>query len=244
MKKLFNLSAALKVLVLMLSFSLVSCDNPWFDPDLGNGGGSKPPVIQDCNIFGTVEKVTCGVGYYGDLWIRTDKGELLQPCEQSFQTLVPIILSPGDKVKIGYRVLNKPNRCDSLITCLIALPPHQSVVIDCITKIEAGVPKLKINPNVTADNVNIERVELAGDILKVKVGYSGCSEKPNSHFSLFWDGKLDNRIQPEVNLFVEDDAPESCQAYFTTQLQFDIRELKNRFNGSLKINIGQYTLIY
>jgi hypothetical protein len=43
---------------------------------------------------------------------------------------------------------------------------------------------------------------------------------------------------------VEDDAPESCQAYFTTQLQFDIRELKNRFNGSIKINIGQYTISY
>lgn len=250
MKSLFNVSATLKVLGLVLVLSLTACDNPIFDPiDPGNGGGGKgggknPLPTATCTIEGKMVRVMCGASIYDGLWIETADGKLYQPCDQSFQTICPIDLAEGDKVKFGYHLTKGNSSCDSFVTCLAALPPHKSVVIDCITKVASSTPTLLIDSSVTHDsNITIIDAKVAGNILKLKIGYSGCSTKAADKFKLYWDGSSAKSNPTKVNLSLVDIAPEACMAYFTQDVEYDISLLK-MYGSPIEITIKDAIVVY
>lgn len=251
MKRTFNLSATLKVLVLMFGLSLTACDNPIFDPidpwkgGGGNGGGGKnPDTITDCRVTGKMVRVPCGVSIYDGLWIQTSDGKLYQPCAQSFQTLCPILLEEGDVVKFSYRNLKGGSVCDSMITCMIALPPHQSVVIDCINRTATSTPSLLIDSSAQHDNsINVLNATVVGNTLKIKIGYSGCNVKSADKFKLYWDGSLAKSNPAKAYLALVDLEPQACMAYFTQELEYDISLLK-MYGSPIELNLQNITVLY
>lgn len=247
MKMKHVLLTTLKVLVVGVILTLASCDVPWMDPiDGGGNGGPKPPTNNDCRIEGTIVKVPCGVGVYGDLWIRTKEGVLLQPVEQSFQTLCPIVLHEGDKVKFGYRLKRGPNPFDSAITCLIAIPQHTKIIIDCIQVVpNKGCGSLLLGDSLSDDNsVRVLEATIVGSQLKLLVGYSGCGVKPASNFELFWDGNVQESMPLQTRVYLHAKQQEFCQAYFTQELCYDVRMLKSKQNGSVKIQIQDKEVLF
>lgn len=242
------LFTTLKVLVVGVILSLASCDVPWMDPiDGGGNGGSKPPANNDCRLEGTIVRVPCGLGVYGDLWIRTKDGILLQPVEQSFQTLCPIVLNEGDKVKYGYRIKKRGgNPFDSAITCLIALPSHIKIIVDCIQVVpEKGCTDLLMGDSLADDNsVHVLEAKVVGGQLKLLVGYSGCGTKPASNFNLFWDGNMQESMPLQTRVYLNAKQQEFCQAYFTQELCYDIRMLKNKHNGPIKVFIQDKEVLF
>jgi len=247
MKMKHALFTTLKVLVVSVILTLVSCDVPWLDPiDGGGKGGTNPPTNVDCRMEGTIVKVPCGVGVYGDLWIQTQNGDLLQPVEQSFQTLNPIALNEGDKVKFGYRIKRGPNAFDSAITCLIAIPPHIKITIDCVQVVpQKGCESLLMGDSLSDDNsVHVLEATIVGSQLKLLVGYSGCGVKPASNFDLFWDGNLQESMPLQTRLYLNAKQQEFCQAYFTQELCYDISMLKSMQNGPVKIHIQDKEVIF
>ncbi len=239
--------ATLRVLVVGVILTLASCDVPWMDPIEGGGnGGPKPPTNNDCRLEGTIVKVPCGVGVYGDLWIRTKDGILLQPVEQSFQTLCPIVLNEGDKVKFGYRIKRGGNPFDSAITCLIAIPAHVKIIVDCIQVVpEKGCAALLKGDSLVDDNsVRVLEASVSGGQLKLLVGYSGCGTKPASNFELFWDGNVQESMPLQTRLYLNAKQQEFCQAYFTQELCYDIRALKSKNSGPIKVKIQDKEVVY
>jgi hypothetical protein len=245
MKSLINVSATLKVLVLMVVLSLSSCNNPFFDPsDWGKDGGQKPDPKTDCSINGKMVKIPCGASIYGALWIQTNDGKLLQPCDQSFKTLCPIVLAEGDQIKFSYHEIKGGSPCDSLIMCMIAQPPHKSVVIDCLTNIGSPTPSLQIDPTAKQENnISVLEAKILGNILKLKVGYSGCNTKTNDTFKLYWDGSLAKSNPAKAYLTIVDTEPQACQAYFTQDLEFDISLLKT-YGSPVQVNIQNISILY
>lgn len=132
---------AVKVTAVAFMFTMASCDSPVFEPidDGGNGGGggskgAKTAILsEECNTGGTMVRVICGTSIYDGLWIRTDDGKLLRPCDQSFQTFAAIELKEGDRIKFGFHEIKGPSPCDNMVGCMAAQPEHTSVVIDCLT---------------------------------------------------------------------------------------------------------------
>lgn len=256
MKIKHSLFTAVKLTAVAFMLTLASCDSPWFDPidDGGGNGGGKPPVIQDCNVTGTMVRVICGASIYDGLWIRTDNGKLLQPCQQSFQTLCPIVLKEGDRVKFSYRELKGPSPCDEMITCAAVNPPHKTVIIDCINglsgkplpvdSLSGKIGKLVIGQPVDNASVHVLSAGLKNDLLTLMVGYSGCSEHDAKDFSLIWDGNVHESSPAQVYFSIDESRKEACQAYFTQELTFDISEVRKNTTGPIIIHIKDLTLRY
>lgn len=254
MKMKRSLITAVKVMAVAFMFTFASCDSPWFDPidDGGGNGGGKPPVITDCNVNGTMVRVTCGTSIYDNLWIRTDNGKLLRPCDQSFQTICAIELKEGQRVKFSYREINGTSPCDGMITCMATLPVHKSVIIDCINGL-SGKPlpvdspavstgKLVIGSTTDNPSVHVLSAGIEGNLLKLSVGYSGCSKHEAKDFSLTWNGNVMESYPARVYLYIDESKKEMCQAYFITDLTFDISDLRKNNQGPLLIHIKDLTL--
>ncbi len=225
-----------------------SCDNPIFDPGgEGNGGGKpKDPPSTDCSIKGTMVRVLCASGIYGDLWIKTDNGKYLQPCEQSFMTTVSIELKEGDRVEFGYAKQGKSSCDNDKIRCLAALPEHQSISLSCIrvidTKPIGDCPSLVVDHTNYPENViQVLESKMDGNLLKLKVGYSGCSQVDNEDFLLSWKGEIQESYPARALLqlsspFITDGI--TCQAYFTNDLCFDVAAITKLNQGAIYLNIG------
>ncbi|TAE79513.1 MAG: hypothetical protein EAY81_11195 [Bacteroidetes bacterium] len=241
----------------LVAFALLfaSCDNPIFDPGGDGGGNGKPkdPPPTSCNVKGTIVRVTCGFGVYGELWIKTEHGKYLQPCQQSFMPQVPVDVKEGDQVEFGYTV-QKDSLCDSdEIRCLAALPAYQPVTITCIRVVDKKpvdtCPKIVIDHTKYEPSViQILESEMDGNFLKLTVGYSGGSQVENSDFSLSWKGEIEKSNPPlaKLQLFspkvVEGNV---LQAYFTNNLCFDVSAIKAQTNSSrVRLQIGEHEILF
>src|ERR1044071_6546657 len=77
-----------------------------------------PPSSGNCEQTGTIERVPCATGAWGDLWIRTSNNKLLKPCN----VLVPNF-QPKDGMKIRFSAVDPQTKdCvekgDPTINCI------------------------------------------------------------------------------------------------------------------------------
>lgn len=249
MKNMKSLRIALKVLAITAILGLTACDNPFFDWDEPGGGKpGKPPVVNDCNQYGKLVAVTCGPSIYDNLWIQTGENEYLRPCDQSFQTICPLNLHAGDQVKFSYRKINNCTKCKEQITCSAVVPKHTHVIIDCINVIPSSdCQSLIIDQDAKEDNnyIHVISAAIEGRFLKLKIGYSGCSQLPKEAFKLSWNGSFAKSLPPQVWLFPGlTVTPTMCQAYFTTELCYDVSALKVSAAREVQINIGEHSLLF
>jgi hypothetical protein len=246
MKTVNKMHTALRVLAVALVLAISAC-NPFGDDEPGGGGGGKPPVQNDCSLTGTMVRVICGVSIYDNLWIRTDNGKLIQPCEQSFQTFVALNFKEGDRVKFSYRKINGPSPCDEMIRCLAATPEHTPAIIDCIRvtdPIGGNCGTLLVRQAPEGGYVSVLNAAVSGNMLKLKIGYSGCSPMGDEEFELSWNGALAKSIPARAQLEISSKHIEMCQAYFTKDLCFDISAIKHAANQPVQITIQDHVLIF
>lgn len=119
MKKLLALTVEITVLaVFALVITLSACRK---DP-------RNPDQEKNCREDGTVTKVACGVGHYGNLWIRLDNGTYLQPCESD----VNITLQEGQRVKIGYTTIKRNSCYQDKPRCEAVVPPAEKIRLTCL----------------------------------------------------------------------------------------------------------------
>ena len=244
MKKAILMMKPMVILAMIFSLTLGSCKKGWFDEENGhgggggNGGGGNTPI----KVTGMIEKVGCGKSIYGEnLWIRTDAGELLQPCAQSFMTLCPIALKEGDRVEVLYRKYTG-NMQGFEIYCKVAYFPHTKVVVDFISVIEdkqkTCAPVL-ITPDydkLETGGVQVLSATITGSKLMLELGFSGCDNNTQS-FQLV--GKPTERNDMlTYDLKVINTKPQMCAAYFTEKLCYDLSSLKATIDGFIRINIA------
>lgn len=245
-----KITTALVVCALILG----ACNNPIFDPggDEGGGGGTgggkpKCPPYVGCNTNATMVQMPCNVGIYGGLWIKTDDGQHYIPSEQSFMTICAIELKAGDRVKVGFRLLDPFKGCDNIATCFAAFPPYKPVVVDCITVVSknpSDCPQLVVDHTDYKTNVHVIDATVVGNTLKLKVGYGGCSPKSNDAFGLSWKQAIMKSYPAQTNLQISMQNEELCQAYFTNELCFDISTIKSSYKEPIQLNIGDKTVMY
>ncbi len=248
----YRLATFLVAFVLLFA----SCDNPIFDPGgEGNGNGKpKDPPPTDCSIKGTMVRVPCAFGIYGDLWIKTDNGKYLQPCEQSFMTLVAMELKDGDRVEFGYKKEAKSLCDDTKIRCQAALPMHESVTINCLRVISTQpietCPQIVVDfTNYGENGIQILESSMEGSLLKLKVGYGGCAPIESKDFSLSWRNEFAKSNPPQTTLqlfsakVMEGIA---CDAYFTTELCFDVAAIRATVKTAdpIQLNIGEHQILF
>jgi hypothetical protein len=111
MKTLLFKSALGLVMSLGLVF-LGSCEK-----DTPGGGGENDPKQAECSAYGTFTSIICGAGIYESYWIRLDDGTFLQPCETDVQTICPLPITEGTRVKFGYKKITGASACDNIVTC-------------------------------------------------------------------------------------------------------------------------------
>lgn len=251
MKSVHLFATAFRVFAVAAMLLTSACNHPLFDWEEPGGGGGKPghPVVTDCKVRGKVVRVMCGTSIYDNFWIQTPDGKYYRPCEQSFQTLCPIGLKEGDHVMFSYRKLPNCKSCDDKITCLAALPPFTNVVIDCIQVLpQTDCEALVLDRNVSSENnyLHVINAAVEGRFLKLKIGYSGCNVLPKSAFRLSWTGAFAKSLPPQADLFVNINGvtPTVCQAYFTTDLCFDVSSLKSSSSQPVQINIGGHQILF
>ena len=244
MKKLIQTSKSILLLALLFSLAFSSCKKPWWGNDESNGGGNGPTASNRTKAV--VVKFGCGLSIYGgDLWLRTFDGKFLQPCEQSFVTICPIILHEGDTVDVKYSRYTKQNP-DFDIFCKILDFPYTKVCIDFINVIynPTGLPFLVFDPSYDDKNsngINILGARIDGNKLYLKVGFSGCDDNV-ARYSLLAKGAEDpGMITYKLKLY--DNSPQMCQAYFTKEIGFDISPLKYTIDGFVKLKIEGYNEI-
>lgn len=247
MKTVNKMHTALKVLAVALVLAISAC-NPFGDdePGGGGGGGNKPPV-KDCSLNGTMVRVMCGVSLYDNLWIRMDNGTFIQPCDQSFQTFQALDFKEGDRVQFSYRKINGPSACDQMVRCLAAVPQHTPAIIDCIRvtdPAEGDCGSLLTKPEPEGGHVTVLNAAISGNMLKLKIGYSGCSQMPDSEFELTWNGALAKSLPPQAQLYINSIRTEACQAYFTKDLCFDISAIRYAANQPVKVIIQDREIIF
>lgn len=235
---------ALKVLAITAILGLSACNNPFFDWEEPGGGKPGKPPVADCNQVGKIVSITCGPSIYGNFWILTANGEYIRPCDQSFQTLCPITLHEGDQVKFSYRKLNNCKKCENTITCFGMIPKHTHAIIDCINVIPSSdCASLTIDENAgTNTYIHVLGASIEGRLLKLKVGYSGCNALDKLTFKLSWNGSFNKSLPMQAELFPDlDIEPSLCQAYFTTELCYDLSVLKTS-GQPVAVKVGDYVL--
>lgn len=83
-----------------------------------------------CTLEVTAEKVICGYGAFGNIWLKTADGKLLQP----WHSLVDQkSLLDGQKYTVGYKAVERDDKYKDRISCMAALPAAQAVVITCLS---------------------------------------------------------------------------------------------------------------
>ena len=100
----------------IISLSIYSCKKT---PDPNTG----------CNVYGTFVSIPCGGGLFGNLWIRLDNDQLLQPCQ--IASGIKLEVKEGQRVKLAYTEISQSN-CPNMMACAIAVPNHKTIRITCM----------------------------------------------------------------------------------------------------------------
>ncbi|MCF8254957.1 MAG: hypothetical protein K9H61_12140 [Bacteroidia bacterium] len=242
MKKLLGNGKPLLLLTIILGLSFSSCTKDWWGHEGGNGhgGGNNEPAV----LKGTVVYQACGLSIYGNrLWIQLDNGTLLQPCAQSFESLVPIELHQGERVELRYS--NYTGDYNSFeIYCKMAYFPFTRATIDYIKVLDNGnclnIEVKSDYENHSAAMVNILDAQQEGMLLNIKFGFSGCSNSAKDRFQVIAKPLTTkpNEITYEIKFI--DKREELCQAYFTSNQCLDISKLKKSKDEIITIKLVGY----
>lgn len=204
----------------------------------------------ECSLEATVVSFTCATSIYNDYWFQTDDGQLFQPCDQSFATLVPIELNVGDRVRFGYHKLIGKSPCDEKIACTAVVPDATKIVVDCLYPLNNNPSDCKPirvieHPELTlikpADGVSVIRdLRVEGDCLKFTMGFSGCSADAD-RFDIVWTPSIDHE---GAGLYLIDNAPQMCQAFFSKEVSYNISDIRKRgyHSATLLVNGQSYVI--
>lgn len=245
MKKAILMMKPMMLLAMIFSLTLGSCKKGWFDEENGHGGGNgggggNTPI----KVTGMIEKVGCGKSIYGEnLWIRTDAGELLQPCAQSFMTLCPIALKEGDRVEVLYRKYTG-NMQGFEIYCKVAYFPHTKVVVDFIktlTNNNSSCPSVTIINNkpdydkLIMDDIKVKSARIEGSSLLLEITYGGCN---NNTESIKLVGRATERSDLlTYNVMVINEKHQGCEVLITSNVCFDLSMLKATIDGKIRVHV-------
>lgn len=220
---------------------LASCNSPWFDPVEKSKGRAEevPGVIKDCDLTGTMIRVSCATSIYNNLWIRTDNGKLIRPCQQSFRPICPVVLKEGDRVKFSYRNLSDGSSCADTYGCAVVPPIHQKAVIDCITLENGRNPEDTIPQNITKgvakDETGVTLLDAAvhDNVLSLTIAYSGCAEFENQDFKLVWDGRISEDNPGVATLQIVQQKKDLCNTTFKKRLKYNLKDLHEKHSGKI-----------
>ncbi|MDP1725342.1 MAG: hypothetical protein Q8M15_01060 [Bacteroidota bacterium] len=233
------------LVTLLFVLSQSACKKGWLDW-LKNEPDKKPPISRSTSVTGSMVRVICGVSIYDNLWIKTDEGKYLQPCEQSFLTFAALYFKEGDRVKVDYRPSVNATHCDTMITCTAINPVHQRVIIDAINKIpDTNCSPIQIVNNystITKAQSNIMFAEVQNNCLRIKMGFSGCDAN-TKRFQVVCDGTTHVlNGTPTYLVKITDINPQMCQAYFEDEISCDISAFKRTGSvNNMVIKLDGYT---
>ncbi len=247
MKKTILMMKPMIVLAMILGLTLGSCKKGWYGDEDGlggngrggNGGGGNGGNTPT-KVMGVIQRFDCGHSIYDEnLWIRTDDGQLLQPCEQSFKTICPIPLKDGDRVELAFSKYTGSTKGFEL-TCKIANLEFTRATIDFIIAVDTKNPKgsVLITPDydqLETGGVHVMSAQMDGSQLMLEAAFSGCDNSTEA-FELVGSPDLYNDI-PTFSLKLINRKPEMCQAFFTEKLSFDLSSLKTNKEGKVRIRI-------
>lgn len=90
--------------------------------------------------------------------------------------------------------------------------------------------------SLTLDGYALLRVGLDGHVLKLRVGYSGCS--PDHPFQLYAVGGIFESVFPQMRLLLShDDRGELCDAYFERDLAYDLTPILEKTGGGAMVRL-------
>ena len=88
------------------------------------------------------------------------------------------------------------------------------------------------------NKVRILDSKIIGDILQIKIEYSGGCEKHD--FNLIFNGVWKRSLPPKITLFLEHNYEhEKCKSLVSKIIEFDIKKLKEK-NNEVYINLVGY----
>lgn len=89
------------------------------------------------------------------------------------------------------------------------------------------------------NKVRILDTKIIGDILQIKIEYSGGCEKHD--FNLIFNGVWKRSLPPKISLFLEHKFEhEKCKSLVSKIIEFDIKKLKDK-NNEVYINLVGYS---
>lgn len=92
-------------------------------------------------------------------------------------------------------------------------------------------------PDQPAATYHIQSFSITGDILNIKVGFTGGCGKHN--FQLFGNGMLKKSLPPQLDVYLEHNIEnETCKKEMTQNLRFDLSPLKKSGNPLIVVNIN------
>lgn len=83
-----------------------------------------------CEVEVTAEQVMCGYGAFRNVWLKSAEGKYLQPW---YNATGQKELTPGQKYKIGFSVVERDDKYNDVVTCMAAVPESQAVAILCLS---------------------------------------------------------------------------------------------------------------
>lgn len=113
---------------------------------------------KNCTTTATVRSNICGVGLWGALVLELEDGTVYQPWSATDDAIAKLKLSPNQKIKIGFKTVNRDDRYNKQVVCL-AIGPYTDKIkaaidINCITPIGEPIDD-KIH-TVNAEVVNFD----------------------------------------------------------------------------------------
>lgn len=185
-------------------------------------------LTRDCDQFGTIYDYTglSGCGFV----IRTDNGETMEIVE-----VVPnFTLEDGMRVKFSYTDLLQAS------ICMVG----KTIRIDCITEVKCD----PITDNFThydylKDPVNINKVYIMDDCLKINLTYSGGCEEHDFKLVRYYPTCGTPPIDRSIRIALSHDSKDDmCDALIGKELSFDLSSLRDSTKNSVEffLNIETY----
>lgn len=189
---------------------------------------SAPPN-KECGLTGTIfDGKILSSAQCDAMLIQTSDGKLLEPVNQD----KIVNLSHGTTVYYSYVPVQT-----FTATCSGATPVELTCVRWNWCGTGNGCRDLTItNDPKTSNGVQILNAVVEGNCLKLKVGFSGCSDHSDV-FQMIWNGSYMKSLPAQVNLVLHDPEPQLCQAYFVKEVSYNLSKLKEGIAGPMNIRL-------